>query len=630
MNEINKIGPEGSRLPVVLITGFLGSGKTTLLSRILQHPDMGNTAVIVNEFGEIGLDHMLLETPTDEDEMVLLNSGCLCCTIRGDLVNTLQDLLLKRQKGEIPAFERVVVETTGLADPAPILLTILSDELISQWFILDSVVTVVDAFNGSGQLDTHFESVKQAVVADRIVLSKVDITDAATIKNIRARLLTLNPGADIREVSHGDVDPYTLLNIGIEASGDREADIRNWLREDAFEQEDCADHEHHDHDHKHNHSNHDAGIKSFAIFRDTPVQPDGLKLWLNMLAGFRGPQLLRVKGLLNVAGKPVVVHAVQHLFHDPVVLPKWPTEDRRSRIVFITHNLDRDNLERTLDALDLNAEGDKNTPSGAPFDPEAYKRFATAMAAFSGSDGKTPKKKTPPRNPGRRLSILFVESAAGVHTRDRTHLVHGAETTVHTALIMLIKRHACFTECLKVDIGNFSLAGLFNRHPGFLVVCSSLFRAFLCGFFSSGNNFLTQLIILPLDLTLLGGLFGHEKRFPLLVLFADQNQCRRKRNRHVGNIFRGVLIRFFLFRNRFQRCDQSVTVAGLCAICFQGLNNISLISRIDPKPLQIRRFCEFFVISSQIFEAAGHRSNNEEFGAACGALNLFAKSLFLL
>jgi G3E family GTPase len=214
MNEINKIGPEGSRLPVVLITGFLGSGKTTLLSRILQHPDMGNTAVIVNEFGEIGLDHMLLETPTDEDEMVLLNSGCLCCTIRGDLVNTLQDLLLKRQKGEIPAFERVVVETTGLADPAPILLTILSDELISQWFILDSVVTVVDAFNGSGQLDTHFESVKQAVVADRIVLSKVDITDAATIKNIRARLLTLNPGADIREVSHGDVDPYTLLNIG--------------------------------------------------------------------------------------------------------------------------------------------------------------------------------------------------------------------------------------------------------------------------------------------------------------------------------------------------------------------------------------------------------------------------------
>jgi G3E family GTPase len=390
MNEINKIGPEGSRLPVVLITGFLGSGKTTLLSRILQHPDMGNTAVIVNEFGEIGLDHMLLETPTDEDEMVLLNSGCLCCTIRGDLVNTLQDLLLKRQKGEIPAFERVVVETTGLADPAPILLTILSDELISQWFILDSVVTVVDAFNGSGQLDTHFESVKQAVVADRIVLSKVDITDAATIKNIRARLLTLNPGADIREVSHGDVDPYTLLNIGIEASGDREADIRNWLREDAFEQEDCADHEHHDHDHKHNHSNHDAGIKSFAIFRDTPVQPDGLKLWLNMLAGFRGPQLLRVKGLLNVAGKPVVVHAVQHLFHDPVVLPKWPTEDRRSRIVFITHNLDRDNLERTLDALDLNAEGDKNTPSCAPFDPEAYKRFATAMAAFSGSDGKTP------------------------------------------------------------------------------------------------------------------------------------------------------------------------------------------------------------------------------------------------
>ena len=161
MPEVNEIGPDGRRIPVVLITGFLGSGKTTLLSRILQHKDMANTAVIVNEFGEIGLDHMLVETPTDDDEMVLLNSGCLCCTIRGDLVDTLKNLLIKRQKGEIPAFERVVVETTGLADPAPILLTILSDELIHLWFVLDSVVTVVDAFNGNGQLDTHFEYVKQ-------------------------------------------------------------------------------------------------------------------------------------------------------------------------------------------------------------------------------------------------------------------------------------------------------------------------------------------------------------------------------------------------------------------------------------------------------------------------------------
>ena len=211
MSEINEIGPDGRRLPVVLITGFLGSGKTTLLSRILQHKDMANTAVIVNEFGEIGLDHMLVETPTDDDEMVLLNSGCLCCTIRGDLVDTLKNLLIKRQKGEIPAFERVVVETTGLADPAPILLTILSDELIPLWFVLDSVVTVVDAFNGRGQLDTHFESVKQAAVADRIVLSKTDIADKPKIEGIRKRLEKLNPGAKIQEVSHGDVDPYLSL-----------------------------------------------------------------------------------------------------------------------------------------------------------------------------------------------------------------------------------------------------------------------------------------------------------------------------------------------------------------------------------------------------------------------------------
>ena len=381
MPEVNEIGPDGRRIPVVLITGFLGSGKTTLLSRILQHKDMANTAVIVNEFGEIGLDHMLVETPTDDDEMVLLNSGCLCCTIRGDLVDTLKNLLIKRQKGEIPAFERVVVETTGLADPAPILLTILSDELIHLWFVLDSVVTVVDAFNGNGQLDTHFESVKQAAVADRIVLSKTDIADKPRIEGIRKRLEKLNPGAKIQEVSYGDVDPYRLLNIGIEATDDREADIKEWLREDDFHDE-CTEH---DHDHDHDHSHHDETIKSFAIFRDKPIKPDGLKLWLNMLSGFRGPQLLRVKGLLNVNGEPVVIHAVQHLFHNPISLPKWPTDDRRSRIVFITHDLDRSELERTLEALDLDASPAGKIDPNAPFDPEGYKRFVAAMSAFGSS-----------------------------------------------------------------------------------------------------------------------------------------------------------------------------------------------------------------------------------------------------
>ena len=381
MPEVNEIGPDGRRIPVVLITGFLGSGKTTLLSRILQHKDMANTAVIVNEFGEIGLDHMLVETPTDDDEMVLLNSGCLCCTIRRDLVDTLKNLLIKRQKGEIPAFERVVVETTGLADPAPILLTILSDELIHLWFVLDSVVTVVDAFNGNGQLDTHFESVKQAAVADRIVLSKTDIADKPRIEGIRKRLEKLNPGAKIQEVSYGDVDPYRLLNIGIEATDDREADIKEWLREDDFHDE-CTEH---DHDHDHDHSHHDETIKSFAIFRDKPIKPDGLKLWLNMLSGFRGPQLLRVKGLLNVNGEPVVIHAVQHLFHNPISLPKWPTDDRRSRIVFITHDLDRSELERTLEALDLDASPAGKIDPNAPFDPEGYKRFVDAMSAFGSS-----------------------------------------------------------------------------------------------------------------------------------------------------------------------------------------------------------------------------------------------------
>ena len=380
-----------ARYPVVLITGFLGSGKTTLLAQLLRHPGMNNTAVIVNEFGEIGLDHMLVETP--DEEMVLLNSGCLCCSIRGDLVNTLSQLLLRRHAGEIPAFDRVVVETTGLADPAPILHTVLTDEAVSPHFLLDSVITVVDAVNGSGQLDRHFESVKQAAVADRIVLSKTDLTTRETIDPLLGRLAKLNPGADILEVTQGMVDPDTLLTFGTDGRRSRQLDMTDWLGESGQAAERPNDH-HAQHNHEpeahhgvepHGH-NHDADIRTFSVVRETPVEPAGLELWLNMLSGFRGPNLLRVKGLLNVAGDPVVVHAVQHLFHDPVALPKWPSDDRRSRIVFITHKLERDEVEKTLQALDLSTDKSADTPADSPFDTDTYEKFVKAMQSFGGSE----------------------------------------------------------------------------------------------------------------------------------------------------------------------------------------------------------------------------------------------------
>ncbi|MDH5747822.1 MAG: GTP-binding protein, partial [Rhodospirillales bacterium] len=334
--------PPADRIPVTLLTGFLGSGKTTLLNRLLKHPGMANTVVIVNEFGEIGIDHLLVEVP-DED-MVLLNSGCLCCTIRGDLIDTLRDLLDRRARGNIPSFDRVVVETSGLADPAPILHTILTDADISASYVLDCVLTLVDAVNGYLQLDTHFESVKQAAIADRIVLSKADMAEAGDIETLRNRLAGMNPGARVFEAVMGEIDPDKLFGVGLEATGAKASNVHAWLQEEAFgEDEDRGHHHHHSHD-----DHHDDRIHTFSVHLTEPVHPMGFKLWLDVLSTFRGPNLLRVKGILNINGEPVVVHAVQHLFHEPYTLPAWPDEDRRSKIVFITYDLDRAEVEDTL------------------------------------------------------------------------------------------------------------------------------------------------------------------------------------------------------------------------------------------------------------------------------------------
>jgi G3E family GTPase len=301
-----------AKTPVTLVTGFLGSGKTTLISRLLAHPDMGETAVIVNELGEVGIDHHLLRRV--DERTVLLNSGCVCCTLRGDLADELRDLDSRRTRGEIPDFRRVVVETTGLADPAPIVYTLAAEPVVRHHFELDGIVTTVDALNGL----VEPESVKQAAVADVVVVTKADVADPdEAVGRVRA----LNPGADVVEASFGEIEPARLFERAPRDPRDLPP----------------AGHAHED------------GIGSFCLFLDEQLDWTAFGIWLTMLLQARGSDLLRVKGLLNVGGEgPLLLNGVQHVVHPPEHLAAWPDDDRRSRLVFIGRGLDRDEVERSL------------------------------------------------------------------------------------------------------------------------------------------------------------------------------------------------------------------------------------------------------------------------------------------
>jgi G3E family GTPase len=349
-----------SRTPVTLLTGFLGSGKTTVLNHILKQPEMVATAVIVNEFGEIGIDHLLVEKATDD--VVLLQSGCLCCTVRGDIADTLVNLFVDRAKGKIPGFERVVIETTGLADPAPILHALMSDPIVAERYMVDGVVTTIDAVNGAGTLDAQIEAVKQAAVADRLLLTKCDLASPDARRALEARLAALNPGAPIIEVNGGAVDPEFLFNLGLFDPNTKTVEVQRWLGEEVFADAHDDDHGHHRH---HDVNRHDAHIGSFCIVRDQPMSWTALSGWLDALASMRGADLLRVKAIVAIderPGQPVVLHGVQHLFHPPVLLPEWPSDDHRTRIVFITRDLPRETIEKSLAAFVEAAEPPNLSP----------------------------------------------------------------------------------------------------------------------------------------------------------------------------------------------------------------------------------------------------------------------------
>jgi G3E family GTPase len=321
------------RLPVSLITGFLGSGKTTLLNRLLRHDAMKDSAVIINEYGEVSLDHLLVERV--DGEVAVLASGCVCCTIRSDLEETLRTLLVKRDRGEVPPFRRILVETTGLADPAPIVQLLLNNPLVSHFLRLDTVLTTVDAANAAHQLDHQYEAVKQVALADRLLITKCDLV--SNIAALESRLRQLNPGAGIERVTHGEIDPAGLFGACLVNPEEKAVDVARWLNEQAFARGPAQEH------HGHAHHSHDTSITSFMLAFDEPLDWMAVSHWLAYLRSQRGEDLLRVKGILNLCGEktPIVIHGVHHVFHPPVALPEWPDADHRSRIVFITRGIAR-------------------------------------------------------------------------------------------------------------------------------------------------------------------------------------------------------------------------------------------------------------------------------------------------
>ena len=335
--------PLAGRIPVTLVTGFLGSGKTTLISKLVRHPSMARVAVVINEIGEIGIDHDIVAMSSES--IALLANGCICCSVRTDLQETLRDLFARRRVGEVADFDRVIIETTGLADPAPVVQTLSSDTLIAAQFRLDGLVTLVDAVNGESQLANHAEPAKQIALADRVFITKSDIAPPDALEALKIAIEEINPGAGVRLVVNGQVDPAELTGLGLTSAKAGPATL-SFLGESLQGEGSQGERRLGKPS-----TLHDASIRTLSLRFDKPFTWSAFSAALELLATLRGPDLLRVKGIVNVDGAPVVVQGVQHIFHPPVPLDRWPSADTGTRLVFITRRIEAQTIRNLLNAV---------------------------------------------------------------------------------------------------------------------------------------------------------------------------------------------------------------------------------------------------------------------------------------